>query len=295
MRYFKSSKSIDKADEIIIRYDERETDLIRFAEEHSDIKVIADITHYFKGKVLDDIDIFKCAKAACPLFTILLNDNVENEGIIPALQENGINFFFPYYYGGTLDKIESQIVRGASEVYITNELGFNIKALSEQCHHLNVKVRVLPNIAQSSASLDNTLDTYKFFFIRPEDMELYSLYVDTVEFFGEVQEQDTFYDIYFNKRKWEDDLTFLIKGLKTPLLGNTIPPDGYYAKRRLSCRKECYKCEACDSVVSIARTMREKGFSFNAKGELLRMDDIPGDIMPIKPERTPISLDGNLE
>lgn len=294
MRFFQKSKSINKADEIIIKYTKRETDLVRFSAEHKNIKVIANITEYIEDPA-QDMDIFKCAKSECPNFTILMDNSNAEMKLIPALKDNGINFFFAHTLGGTIDKLESQVVQGASEVYITNELGFNIKALAEHYHELGVRVRVLPNVAQSSASNTKVLETYKYFFIRPEDMEMYSPYIDTIEFFGDIHNQDTFYDIYFNKKKWEDDLTYLIAGLRTPLLGNTIPPDGYYAKRRLNCRKECYRCEACDSVISIAQIMREKGYSFNAEGEVLRVDDFIRDPMQIKPTRTLVSTDGDTE
>lgn len=268
IRYFNGSNSIGLADEIIIKYEKRDADLVRFATEHKDVKVVANATNY-SGLLSEDLDILRCAKEVCPQFTVLLSSFDENQrNFTEKLKENGINFFFSYDGSGTIDKLESQVELGASEVYITNELGFNIKALSEYLHGAGVQVRVFPNVAQSSASSQEVLNTFKFFFIRPEDTIMYQNYIDTYEFYCDVERQDLFYDIYFNKGYWDDDLSFLIKGLDIPVLGNTIPRDKYYAKKRLSCRKECYKCSACDSILQIANAMREKGYSFDAKGDL---------------------------
>ena len=63
-------------------------------------------------------------------------------------------------------------------MYICEELGFSLDKISDILHSNNIKVRVIPNICQSSFSETNSLLT---FFIRPEDIKYYIKYVDVFE------------------------------------------------------------------------------------------------------------------
>ena len=65
--------------------------------------------------------------------------------------------------------------------------------ISELLHSKNIKVRVIPNLCQSSMA--ETPSILKFF-VRPEDIQAFSTFVDTFEIVGNDQVQLTLYKIY---------------------------------------------------------------------------------------------------
>ena len=80
-----------------------------------------------------------------------------------------------------------------TDMYICEELGFSIDKISKILHNNNIKVRVIPNIAQSSWA--DTPSLLKFF-IRPEDISNYAIYVDTFELIAPQQQQALIYKMY---------------------------------------------------------------------------------------------------
>lgn len=80
-----------------------------------------------------------------------------------------------------------------TDVFITEQLGFEVDKVAEIVHSKDVQVRAFPNVAQ--VQYENLDDIYKFW-IRPEDVELYEDYIDVLEFFGEPEKQKIYYDIY---------------------------------------------------------------------------------------------------
>jgi hypothetical protein len=60
-------------------------------------------------------------------------------------------------------------------------------------HHNNIKLRVFPNICQSSFSETPSIKT---FFIRPEDISIYSTFVDVFELITDEEREQVIYKIY---------------------------------------------------------------------------------------------------
>ena len=78
-------------------------------------------------------------------------------------------------------------------MYICEELGFSLDKISTLLHSNNVKVRVMPNLCQSSFPETPSLLT---FFIRPEDIAVYSEFVDVFELISDKVHQQVIYKIY---------------------------------------------------------------------------------------------------
>lgn len=247
---------LDKASEVIIKYTEKEPNLINYIKT-SKIKVVADVTQYKDLK--DSINIFEACLNISNKFTLKIS--LSQSEFIPLLMEKNINFFFAEG-ADTWDKLHSFILNGVSEVYITNELGFDIIRVSDVCKKFDIKVRVYPNIAQTSAIYSQNLDTFKFFYIRPEDAELYEEYVDVFEFYGPVDRQEVLYKIYEINKNWPDDLSILILGLKCNVISDTINPA--LGGRRLSCKKKCnaFECIACDNALYLAKELADMNIVF---------------------------------
>lgn len=180
--------------------------------------------------------------------------NIEQLYLVEGIKDMGIDFFLDTKID-TLDKLLGVVNLGVSDVYICNELGFMLKDVSAFCHYRQIKVRVYPNVAQSSTDLE--IEPFKKFFIRPEDLHLYEDYVDIIEFYcKELDKQMTLYEIYHKDKSWNDDLSIIILGLDKNLINSSIPP--IFGEVRLNCKKSCglNRCDICGKTLSFLKMMK---------------------------------------
>lgn len=253
IRFYQNCRVLNKADEVIINYNERNPNLIKFVDEKDENqRYIADITN-LNSSILDNLEIFDAAKKTHFNFAILCSKKQDWS----FLMERNIKFFFaeaPSSY----DELSAFIRVGVSDVYITGEMGFNLEKISNYCHSKGVEIRVYPNVAQSSI-FDATFstDSFKNFFIRPEDVSIYDEYVDTFEFFGSLDKQPVLYDIY-NDERWYGDLNEIILSLTIPVDNMTLVP--YFGLSRVKCEKRCNfdKCHICDEILHTGELLKEK-------------------------------------
>jgi hypothetical protein len=78
-------------------------------------------------------------------------------------------------------------------MYICEELGFSLDKISKILHDNNVRVRVFPNICQSSFPETPSIKT---FFIRPDDITVYATFVDVFELISDKERQRVLYKVY---------------------------------------------------------------------------------------------------
>ena len=247
-------------DEVIIKYDKDNVNVISFAQEEAkDVRLVLNMRDY-------DWDYDDDERNALPTIQMLANVhnniavmlNVGQADFAQELLKLGISFFYDKI-AETWDELVSLVYAGVSDVYIGSELGFEIKDVSRVCHTHNVKVRVYPNIAQTSAPFKN-MNKITAFFIRPEDMPLYENYIDIVQFFGPLDRQRVLHQIY-NKQTWLGNLSEIIIGLDTDIKSSSIAPR--FAEARLNCKKRCNqeRCTLCNNVQTFAQVLDNNGFS----------------------------------
>ena len=153
-----------------------------------------------------------------------------------------------------------------TDVFIVEGMGFELDKIAPIVHESGAKIRVFPNIAQSSWS--DTLDLQKFW-IRPEDTEKYEEYIDIYEFiYEEYDQQKVYYDIYFKDKKWFGDLNEIIIGLKEPINSSCLLPS--FAERRIKCGRQCLKggkCQMCQVIYKLSKVLKEKDLLIQFKKE----------------------------
>lgn len=170
----------------------------------------------------------------------------------------------PFYYSNRVndwDTLIGYITAGVSDVYITDDLGFELDQVSAIVHAAAAQVRVYPNIAQSKYYKTKGI---KKFFIRPEDVHTYEKYVDVMEFFCGIDKFNVLYEIYKEQKAWLGDLSELILELDTPIDSRCIV--SYFSERRVKCRKNCMRgrgCNLCDSIVELAQTLSKNDIIVN--------------------------------
>lgn len=139
-------------------------------------------------------------------------------------------------------------------MYICEELGFFINSISKLLHENNIKVRVYPNICQSSFF---EIPDIKKFFIRPEDIYIYSNFVDVFELISDKERQQVLFKIY-RQEKWFGELKEVIPSFKENLDNRCIMST--FGAIRSGCKKRCMYdpngCKICDRFIDLADTLK---------------------------------------
>ena len=283
LKYFSTSKKLAEADEIIITYNQKSENLGWFIEtycqqnqrlviDYNLNKVIRSIlkeTEYGNVNLTEDeiLELINCEvnkiaevneKYKNDIVVKLINPAYKYYDIFASLlKEKEIPLFFDIS-PNSFSEVNTLIRMGVSDIYICNELAFQITEVSKLIHAANINIRVHPNVAQLSG-LNSLIEqeSLKQFFIRPEDLELYGEYVDIVEFFGTIDKQDVLMDIY-KDGYWMGDLNELIIGFNESINCMNLMPDfGFY---RLACGHRCDlgKCNYCDISKSLAKELKNK-------------------------------------
>lgn len=245
--------AIEKADEILLEYNRKNLKIIDYIKEHSNQRIILNISNLDEALQYKEIEKLNAIYVENKLnFSIKLPKyNEKIKDLLPNLQ---IPFFFDWIITDW-DELLGYIQLGVSDVYIGNNLGFELDKVAEIAHQNNVQIRVFPNVAQSSWKETSGL---KKFFIRPEDVTFYSDYVDVFEFWGaDLKKQEIFYKIY-SKQEWFGSLNEIIYELNEELDSRYIIPR--FAEKRVRCKKECLKggkCQICDRIKELSHTLEE--------------------------------------
>lgn len=147
---------------------------------------------------------------------------------------------------------------GVTDVYVGGELGFNMAVARRIADELNIKIRVIPNMA-SVSGFTNWFENRKAltdFWIRPEDLYQYEPYVDYIEFAGDDRKQAVLYDIYFISKQWRGILSQVIDNLE-PIDNRGLLPQ--FTEARLNCGKKCMlnKCHSCQKHIALCKLVIE--------------------------------------
>lgn len=244
------SKHLFDIDEIIVKYEGNEDKLRNFLTEHRTQKITISIETFIQPQTITDLlELKKEGYSFSVRSTVFLPEHVD------LFKKAEIPFFIKRQVMGW-DEFLHDLEFGVSEIYISGSLGFELQAVSALAKEHNVKLRAIPNIAQGCVL---GVPPLKRFFIRPEDIELYSLYIDTFELQGPHDKMDTIYTIYRSGR-WYGNIRELIIGFDTNLDTKHVIP--IFGEKRLDCGRRCLKgkrCHLCDSISKLAETLGEKG------------------------------------
>ena len=255
-----SKKMIKEAEEINIIYNKNDIELPAFIEKHAEKRINLIIEHpegnfdNFEIKKIQAI-AEKYPEANIHICLYSLQKAAAMDNSIVAQMNSVMLPWFTGYIATTWDALHYLISLGVSDIYIAEDLGFELPKVSKICKKAGVAIRVIPNVAQSS--INNAPDLKKFF-IRPEDIDLYAEYIDTIEFWGELTQQDTFYKIYKTMKCWVGNLKEIIFSFNLDFDNHRILPE--FGKARLNCGKGCLKgqpCSICNTIYDISKQMEK--------------------------------------
>ena len=241
---------INEADEWTIKYNSKDETLLEFLKLHTDKRINLWITNgdFVSIDFLQELsDKFDNLYFKLPLNSYL--EEIENN-------EVHFRYFFDEYINNW-DTLIGVLQKSVTDVYITEDLGFELDKVAATAAKYGAQVRVFPNVAQSEWRETPGL---KKFFIRPEDVEAYEDYVDVMEFYGDDSKVEVYYRVYAIDKKWFGRLDELIIDLNSDIDSRfTIPR---FAEKRIRCGKSCLKggrCRRCEHIQDLSHSLEESG------------------------------------
>lgn len=263
------SNKIDMSvfDEISILYDNQDRQLLTFLEEHCDkriVLIVRDMDNFYKAQEWLKLNAIKEAHPDWN-FVVCFREICRFELFNSMLQECCANLCIPFFTGylvTSFDQLHYLCAQGVSDVYLGEDICFDLRRAKAVASSYGVQLRVFPNVAQASV---RTSPALKKFFIRPEDVSIYEDVIDTFEFWGPLDRQAVLYKIY-SKERWFGDLQALILDFDMSFDSRRVLPS--FASIRKTCGRKCMKsepCSICDTIHSISKKFENQNLMLKNK------------------------------
>jgi hypothetical protein len=187
---------------------------------------------------------------------------------VEELKKNNIKFFFdadcPAYNYSTLD---SFINLGVTDVYLADDLCYNMSDISEYIHEKNIQLRLVLNRIPST-TLDRGINVRSSIYM-PKDFEKLNKYYDVFEFeCGEPCDWvkfDVLYRAWFERQYWHGQMSEINDDVFQDFHCDAIYPD--FTEFKLNCERRCGKrlanpCRKCEQWLAIGETLKKKNVRF---------------------------------
>lgn len=256
--YTKRSEILHLLDEVNVKFDPEDTDvLFEYMVEHKHQRVnakVSNMNHIFDYHLLEKFENFKDEHKEIDFAIILPKYDLN---IAQLCEQKELKFFFDTVVRDW-ETFNLFLSCGVSDIYLVEQMMFEIKEASAAAHKKGVKIRTFPNIAQRKYEETQAI---KCFFIRPEDIDLYEGLVDVMDLYTvEEINQDVIYEAYAEDKMWWGPLKEIIIGLDDNIDGKYIIPR--FGERRLDCGRKCFKgknCEICDTINQLSHNLAQAG------------------------------------
>lgn len=219
---------------------------IRITNTVENLWAAIDMIYIIRNKIPDSNVV--AALDSVYLYNINLTDKLDEKQI-------------PYYFDtvcSSLDEFNYFLTQSVCDIKIGGELGFFLKFLSKRARENKKRLR-----AEVDFCRDTLPESYKSFFIRPEDIDTYSNYIDTFEFVHDIGVLNTIYEVYTRDKKWYGKLNEIILGYRGDEDSRYILP--LFAEMRCGCRKRCLyedpnkTCKMCETILKTGKSLEENG------------------------------------
>ena len=257
LNYYPFKKYVDEVQELKIIYNPDDKTLPDFLQKYKDKSIVIDVQNDFEDV---DAELFQNLYEKYHNIKLIINFN--NKDHIERIKKHQIPYFFANSVT-TIDQLYGLLKYKPTDMYICEELGFFLDKVSKILHDNNIKLRIYPNICQSSFSETESIKT---FFVRPEDISVYATFVDVFELIADEQRQQVIYKVY-KQEKWFGNINDLIPTFKGNLNSRyLLNPFGMI---RTKCGKRCmYKsgsCDICERFIDISEVLKKNKIVINRK------------------------------
>jgi hypothetical protein len=184
---------------------------------------------------------------------------VKDLPFVKQLSEKEFKFFFDnelkaYNYA----TLNSFIAAGVTDVYIADDLCYNLQEVKDYCEERNVNIRLVLNKIPMT-TMDKGSNPTSIMY-RPNDTDYLKQYYDTFEFYCgnpyDWRMHEALYTTYFIKREWIGELSELNHDIRLPL--NNVTLDDDYSFYRMNCELKCTHgrpCRKCENLYEMADKM----------------------------------------
>lgn len=268
LNYYRfDNQYLNKADELKIQFNPNDATLPDFIEKYKDKSIVIDVRMRL-NEGGDAIEVFNESGA---IIISELNKKYNNIKIMFAFEDKvsynlAEQYKIPFFFSnkvGTLDEMHGLAAYYPTDIYICEELGFSLANIAPILHEKGIKIRVFPNICQSSFAETPSLYT---FFIRPEDIPIYANFVDIFELVSDEERQSIIFKIY-KQGKWFGKINEIIPSYKGELDNRHLLDN--FGLFRSKCDKRCMRklntCGICAKYMNIADSFKETGIYISHK------------------------------
>ena len=237
VHYYKSFRYFNQVDEIVFDYKGTEylTEFIpKFLKPKQ--RAIINISQLDIEQIFEYLLVLKQRHEN---FVVQLNATEEQIEWIPALEEMQIKYMF-INFATTVEQVYAFSQYNVTDIYICEDLGFRLDEL-QNLRSKGIALRIFPDVAQSSNF--KIPDLCKFF-VRPEGLDVYEDYVDTIELWHCDDRISVVYEIY-KQRQWSGYLEDLILGFSDEFSLNNATIVPLFDTIRAKCGRDCLVDNNC--------------------------------------------------
>lgn len=252
---------LEKVDEITIWWNPKDLTLFEFLIKYANKRIniiIADNDTFIQYKLASKIKGFIKEHSELDIaFAFTYNIINEHPDTFKELQELQLK----YYYQFPIDNWEEfnfWIQSGASDINIGNQLCFELEKCKNMSKEYNVKLRTDIGVVQKKFK---TTNDYQSFFIRPEDIDYYSQYIDVYNlywYYEDKRDLKVLYDIYAIDKYWYGNLQEIISDLSELINSKCLLAT--FAENRTNCGRKCLSgsnCRICKNMFELAKILNE--------------------------------------
>lgn len=231
--------------------------MLDFLEQHNDKRFNITIDDEYSF----DLEKLKFARIVNPNIYIVVSDKSDLE----TLKNLKINYYFNCWNAASsFRQLEYLVNLGTTDVYIVDDLCYQLKKVREFCDHHNVRVRLILDDIPSKRP-DAWNDPRAPYFI-PEIMEELDKYIDVFEFLesNSILRLRTLYKVWFENQEWRDDLRLLYPKLQLEIHNQSLIPD--FIEYRMNCGYKCSYgsvCKKCDQFLEMSQILFDKNIEYN--------------------------------
>lgn len=186
---------------------------------------------------------------------------------ISELQENEVKFFLDSSMPvSSYSQLAEAMDMGVSDIYIADDLTYNLKDVRYICESNCVQLRTILNRIPMT-TLNKGKDV-KSTIYRPQDIDYIEQYYDVFEFdCGDPYNWNVFdvlFKAFFINKNWYGNLAEINPDIQFHFPNEQVL--NYYTYYKTNCERVCDKrksnpCKKCEQFMNIGKILREKGIA----------------------------------
>lgn len=260
--FYRNFKYFDKDKiQILINYKPDIKKLDNFINQYKDYRIIiafGEEEDKKGGFILNDYKIIQVLLQKYPDVDLVVRMSTYDQVVEEDLNKYNIPHYYQYICCDWEDLLGFCSLN-ITDIRIGGNLAFLLEFTKEIAKKNNIQLRCICNFCEQKWQ---SIPSIKNFFIRPEDIPLYSNYIDTFEFmpYDKNTNYNVLYEIYGIKHKWLGKLKEIIINYQGEEDNKTLIPE--FGQYRSRCQRKCLIdnnfCKICDRIIELSKVLNDK-------------------------------------